>query len=316
MSLRVVFMGTPEFALPAFETLARCSKIVAVVTQPDRPQKRGQHTISISPIKAAAEHMGIPVLQPLRLRSAPSVVAQLSDLAPELIVTAAFGQILPQSVLNIPKWGCLNLHASLLPHLRGGAPIQWALIRGKVETGVTIMQMDAGLDTGPILRQRAIPIGDEETHPQLSVRLAHLGADLLGGVVADLTSGQCIQPIPQSHIEATRAPLLTAEDGKIRWDEAARDIYNRWRATIHWPGAVTVYQTMRWKIPRLSVGSEVGQCGAHGEILRLTREGLEVAAGTGYIILGEIQPEGRRSMTAWEYARGHTVRDGVILGVL
>ena len=309
--LRVVFMGTPEFALPSFEAVAAAEEVIAVVTQPDRPQGRGL-SLQPSPIKRAALKRSVPIHQPERIRKEPAFIETLARMAPELIVVVAFGQILPEAVLKIPALGCINLHASLLPKYRGAAPIQWAIIRGEKETGVTTMQMDAGMDTGPMLLRASLAIGPSETSADLAPRLARLGADLLTQTLSQLKEGG-LTPIPQDPPEATLAPLLKKEDGGIRWGESASSIYNRWRGTIPWPGSATHYEGARWKVPSLRIGSEEGKRGAPGEVLEISEKGLEVAAGMGYIIVERLQPEGGRVMTPKEYAAGRPIRKGSVL---
>lgn len=309
--LRVVFMGTPEFALPSFEAVAAAEEVIAAVTQPDRPKGRGL-ALFPSPIKSAALKRSIPVYQPERIRKEPAFIEALARLAPDLIVVIAFGQILPEAVLKIPPLGCINVHASLLPKYRGAAPIQWALIRGEKETGVTTMQMDVGMDTGPILLQAPVPIDPAETAASLSPRLAGAGADLLVKTLSELKAGR-LTPIPQDSFQATLAPLLKKEDGEIRWREGAIAIFDRWRGVTPWPGSATCHEGARWKIVSLQVGSPEGGFGAPGEIVRLSEKGLEVAAGMGYIIIERLQPEGGRVMTPKEYAAGHPIREGSVL---
>lgn len=309
--LRALFMGTPDFALPSFEALAESEEILAVVTQPDRPKGRGE-VLTPPPIKLAALKRSLPVLQPERIRKDPAFIQHLSELAPDLIVVVAFGQILPESVLKIPRLGCINVHASLLPKYRGAAPIQWAIIRGEQETGVTTMQMDVGMDTGPMLLRHSVPIAPDETAATLAPRLAKLGASVLIDTLSLLKEG-ALTPVAQDPSDATLAPLLKKEDGLIRWEESAEAIFNRARGVEPWPGTTTFYQGKRWKIIRLQIGSREGSGGQPGEILRLSEKGLEVAAGMGYILINELQPEGGRRMTAQEYAAGHPIQERTVL---
>lgn len=309
--LRVVFMGTPIFALSSFEALAEAEEVIAVVTQPDRAQGRGL-AVSLSPIKTAALERGLPVYQPERIRKEPGFVEMLKGLAPDLIVVVAFGQILPETVLKIPPLGCINVHASLLPKYRGAAPIQWALIRGEKESGVTTMQMDPGMDTGPILLQASIPVGPAETAGSLSDRLAQIGAELLIETLSKLKEGK-VTPIPQDSAKAILAPLLKKEDGEIRWEETPQSIFNRWRGLTPWPGTTTYYEGERWKLISIQIGKGEGRRGSPGEIVGLSEKGLEVAAGMGYIIIDRLQPEGGRVMTPREYAAGHPIRTGSVL---
>ncbi len=301
--MRVVFMGTPRFALPAFEAIADTESIVAVVTQPDRPKGRGMSVIP-SAIKAAAVERSLPIHQPERIRRDGLFLQTLSEMAPDVIVVVAFGQILPESVLNVPRFGCINLHASLLPAYRGAAPVQWALIRGETETGVTTLQMDAGMDTGPILLQRTTPITPDETAEVLATRLSHLGAVLLVETLDLLKEGRLVA-VAQREAAATLSPLLKKEDGQIRWGERAQAIFNRWRGVISWPGSTTFWKGTPLRMTELSIGSEEGRWGNPGEMLRLTPAGLDVAAGIGYVVVKMLQPEGGRKMTPWQYAAGH-----------
>ncbi|MFQ5949509.1 MAG: methionyl-tRNA formyltransferase [Nitrospiria bacterium] len=308
---RVVFMGTPPFALPSFQSIFESEEVIAVVTQPDRPKGRGG-TRTPPPIKIAAIQKGLPVYQPERLRKAPLFVEDLSRLAPDLIVVVAFGQILPDLILQIPQYGCINLHASLLPKYRGAAPVQWAVIHGEAETGVTTMQMDTGMDTGPILQQRSVMIDPDETADFLASRLAVIGAELLVETVARLKDG-ALKAVPQDPSRGTIAPLLKKADGMIRWEARAQAIYNRWRGLFPWPGSTTFYGRERWKITSLRIGSSEGSWGRPGEVIRLSEKGLEVAAGMGYILINGLQPEGRRKMTPREYAVGHRIEEGSLL---
>lgn len=304
-------MGTPDFALPSFQAMAASEEVIAVVTQPDRPKGR-KGVFTPPPIKTAARAMGIPVFQPERLKKSEALIEQLKAFKPDLIVVVAFGQILPESVLNIPKAGCINVHASLLPKYRGAAPIQWAIIRGETETGVTTMKMDVGMDTGPILLKRVLKIAPDETAESLSPKLAGLGAGLLLETLSELKADRLIAK-PQDDTQATLAPLLKKEEGWVRWEEDPADIYNRWRGLYPWPGAATCYKQARWKITAMAVGDEQGRAGQPGELLALSQEGLEVAAREGYILIKGLQPEGKREMTPLEYAAGHALEVGTRL---
>ncbi|MFQ5598472.1 MAG: methionyl-tRNA formyltransferase [Nitrospiria bacterium] len=310
-SLRLVFMGTPDFAVPSFYALAESETLAGVVTQPDRPKGR-KGILTPPPIKTAASERQIPILQPERLKKSSEVAAFLADLNLHLIVVVAFGQILPENILKIPRYGCINVHASLLPKYRGAGPIQWAIINGETHTGITTMLMDAGMDTGPILLQEAIPIGPDETAASLSSRLSKAGAGLLLKTIGALKEGTLL-PKPQDDVLASHAPLLKKEAGWVDWGETAPSIYNRWRALLPWPGLTTVYKQARWKLVSLEVGAGTGHYGKPGEIFRRSEHGLEVAAGHGYIIIKALQPEGKREMTPSEYAAGHRIDAGSIL---
>ncbi|HET7875818.1 MAG TPA: methionyl-tRNA formyltransferase, partial [Methylomirabilota bacterium] len=243
-----MFYGTPEFALPTLDALLEHHAVVAVVTQPDRPAGRGQR-LTPPAVKVRATRAGVPVLQPARLRD-PEWPGRLAELKPDVAVVAAFGQILPKAVLDVPARGSINVHASLLPRYRGAAPIAWAIIRGETETGITTFQMDPGMDTGPMLLREATPIGAEETAGQLSARLAVIGARVLLTTLAVLDA---ITPEPQDHTRATLAPRLKKEDGYLRLAEPARDLANRARGCNPWPGAAVMTPTGRLLIWRTGV---------------------------------------------------------------
>lgn len=302
-------MGSPRFALPTLEWLLENEEVAGVVTQPDRRQGRGRE-LSPPPVKVAAQRAGIPVLQPVRLR-APEAVAQVAAFRPELIVVVAYGQILPQEVLDIPPLGCLNVHASLLPKYRGAAPVQWALIRGETVTGVTIMRMEAGLDTGDILLQRATAIGPEETAEELSGRLAVMGAGLLAEALARLRENTLFA-VPQNHAAATLAPRLTKADGAIDWRRTAREVCNLVRGVQPWPGAYTFLRGRPLKVFGCRVVE--GEATVPGEVLEVGPEGLLVSAGEGRLILRELQAAGGKRLAAAQFVLGHPVPPGTVLG--
>lgn len=309
--MRLVFMGTPEFAVPSLESLLRSEEtVVGVVTQPDRPKGRGRSVVA-SPVKRVCQRVGLPVLQPLKMKD-PAFLEALRDWKPELIAVAAFGRILPPVILELPPQGCVNVHASLLPKYRGAAPIQWALINGEPETGVTTMLMDAGMDTGPILLQERVPIQPEETADVLSTRLAVVGGRLLLVTIQGLKAGT-VMPKPQDHSQATLAPLLKKEDGLIDWTLGASAIVNRIRGLTPWPGAYTFMGRDRWliwralPIPRSSGGHRPGT------ILEVTKEAMLVATGTDLLAVTEIQPANRRRMAVAPYLAGHPVQVGTVL---
>lgn len=301
-------MGTPQFALPSFEATANSEEIIAVVTQPDRPSGRGMK-LTPSPIKKAALQKSIPIYQPERIRKDVAFIKTLSDLAPDIIVVVAFGQILPASVLNIPPLGCINLHASLLPKYRGAAPIQWALIRGEKTTGVASMKMDVGMDTGSILLQKEVAIGESEMAPEFSQRLSCIGADLLVETIQQIKSGQRM-PTPQRTEGVTFAPLLKKEDGFIRWQESAEEIFNRWRGVFSWPGTTMFHGEERLKIVSLEIGAREGKWGVPGVLLKISAKGLEVAAGIGYIIVIRLKLAGGKDISSAEYAAGNHLLHG------
>ncbi len=306
-TIRVLFMGTPDFAVPSLRALMAQANaglaVAGVVTRPDKPVGRKQQVI-FSPVKQFALELGIPVYQPGPLRR-PEALALLRDLAPDLIVVAAFGQILPSEVLELPLHGCLNVHASLLPRWRGASPINAAILAGDAETGVTIMQMDAGLDTGPALARRATPIGPDETAGELSDRLALLGAELLVETVPRWLAG-VVTPELQDESQATVTRLLQKSDGRLDWQRPAAESARQVRAYTPWPGAFTTWEGHTLKVLRASVISTSrvdvppGVCFApDGEAT------LAVACGQGALALEVIQLEGKRAMTTAEVVRGH-----------
>jgi len=312
--LRVVFMGTPLFALPSFQSILRSEHVVGVVTQPDRPQGRGM-VMTASPIKEEARKHSLPVYQPVRIRQDVALIKTLADLAPDIIIVVAFGQILPASVLKIPRLGCMNVHASLLPKYRGASPIQYALICGEEKTGVTTMLMDEGMDTGPILLQQTAEILPSETAKALAERLSTMGAALLMETLAQFKINQLV-PIQQDSLGVlpAAAPLLNKEDGVIRWQESASAIFNRWRGVFVWPGTTTSYGNALWKIVSMEIGDPNGHWGAHGELLSVSEKGLAVASGIGYIIITRFKLASGKSLSPKEYIAGHSIECGVILG--
>jgi methionyl-tRNA formyltransferase len=307
--MRLVFLGTPAFAVPALEALARTHDVISVVTQPDRPKGRGQE-LSASPVKQAAARMGIPVYQPERIRR-PEAQAQLASLAPEIMVVVGYGQIIPQSVIDMAPRGIVNVHASLLPKYRGAAPIQWAIVNGESRTGVTTMQINAGLDTGDILLDRETEIGHDETAMELGQRLSVMGAELLIETMDGLARGT-IAPRKQDDARASLAPILTKEDGAISWTEAASAIHNRVRGLVPWPGAYTRFRGQLLHIWRAKLTSARATL-APGRVLEGAR--FSVACGDGGVLhLLEVQMEGRKRMSAETFANGQRLSETDILG--
>jgi methionyl-tRNA formyltransferase len=298
--MRAVFLGTPEFAVPTLEhMLSAGHEVVTVVTQPDRPQGRKQELIP-SPVKAAAVRHGLPVFQPERIRR-PEAIEHLRSLSPEIMVVVGYGQIIPQAVIDIAPRGIVNVHASLLPELRGAAPIQWSIARGAESTGVTTMQIDQGLDTGAILLQSETAVGPEETAVDLSPRLAEDGARLLVKTLAALESGG-LRPTPQDSSRATWAPILKKEDGRLDWTSPAHSIHNHIRGLQPWPGAWTCFrgQTLHLWRSRLSGRRWDSVPGAI-----IYDDGVFALAGDGAALeLLEVQLEGRKKMPAAVFANG------------
>lgn len=308
---RLLFMGTPEFAVPSLKMLIDAGyPVVGVATQPDKPKGRGQRLQS-SPVKELAEEYGLLVLQPERVRD-ETFLQIFRGLNPDLVVVAAFGQILPGEILERPKLGCLNVHPSLLPKYRGAAPLNWSLIRGEKTTGVTIMMMDAGVDTGDIILQEETAVGEGETCDCLHDRLAGMGANLLLEAVRQIEEGTLTRT-PQDHRQATYAPRLKKEDGRIDWGRDAVDIVNFIRGLSSTPGAYTSLGGKVLKIFRAE--AEEGPAGeAAGQIGPATKKGLPVTTGKGCVIIQEVQLEGKNRMTTQDFLRGYRLPPRTQLG--
>jgi methionyl-tRNA formyltransferase len=300
---RIVFMGTPELAVPSLQACREVGEVVAVVTQPDRPRDRG-HTVQPSPVKVAAEAAGLPVLQPVRLKG-EDFAATLGALNPEVAVVTAYGRILPVDVLATPRRGCLNVHASLLPRWRGAAPIQWAIAEGDRETGVCLMQMEAGLDTGPILASRRQAIAQDDTALTLGARLAGLAGQLLREELPRFFAAALLA-LPQPAEGVTLAPLVKKADGWMDFQKPAQVLERRLRAFTPWPGAWTTLEGQRVNVHRVKLGQGTG---APGTVLS-TEGGLEVACGSGSLWLVQLQAEGKRRMEAAVFLRGHPLKLG------
>jgi methionyl-tRNA formyltransferase len=298
--MRLVFLGTPSFAVPTLQAVARIHEIVTVVTQPDRPKGRG-HEFAASAVKQAA--LGLPVYQPERIKR-PEAQAHLASLKPEIMVVVGYGQIIPQPVIDIAPRGIVNVHASLLPKYRGAAPIQWAIINGDARTGVTTIQINAGLDTGDILLARETEIGPEETALELGDRLAVMGAELLVETLDGLSRG-VIRPRKQDDAQASLAPILKKEDGDIDWKQPAAAIHNRVRGLVPWPGAYTRFRGQLLHIWRARLAPE-GIPPAPGRVL---------VCGDGRMLeLLEVQLEGRKRMSAEAFANGQRLTKNDVLG--
>jgi methionyl-tRNA formyltransferase len=306
--LRVLFYGTPAFALPTLEALLGAHEVVAAITQPDRPAGRGQR-LTPPPVKARAEAAGLPVLQPPRLRD-PGWPERLAEFRADVAVVVAFGQILPKTVLDVPARGSINVHASLLPRYRGAAPIAWAIIRGERETGITTFQMDPGMDTGNMLDREATAIGPDETAGELAARLAPLGAAVLLRTLARLDT---LTPEPQDHAQATLAPRLKKEDGRLSLAESARALAARVRGCNPWPGAALAAPGGRLAIWRaVAVPHPAGA--PPGTLVTTGPGALAIATAEGMLLPVEVQPENRKAV-AWEdFLRGARLRAGDRLG--
>ena len=308
---RVVFMGTPDFGVPILEALSVEHDVVAVVTQPDRAAGRGRHQLAVPPVKQVAEARGLRILQPARLRRDRPVLEILRQLLPDVFVLAAFGQILPPEVLAIPAHGCIGVHASLLPKLRGAAPIAAAILRGKVETGITLMLTDPGMDTGPIVAQRALDIEPRDTTETLSRRLAVLGATLLIQTLAEWLAGS-ITPRPQDDSQATYAPPIAADAGAIDWRRPAAEIDRLIRAYTPWPGAFTTFQQARLKILNAHAMPSFPVTDVPGRVIEAERS-VGIVTAEGLLWLEMVQMAGRKAMLAHQFAMGHRDFPGAIL---
>lgn len=309
-SIRTVFMGTPEFALATFTGLIDFGlNLVGVFTQPDRPKGRGKK-LAAPPVKELALQQQIPVFQPLKLRD-PAAVAQLRELQPDLIVVVAYGQILPKAVLDIPQYGCINVHASLLPKYRGAAPINQAIIDGETETGVTTMYMDVGLDTGDMLVKYRLTIGENETAGELHDRLALLGREAMEETLRQICSGTLIAE-KQDDSLSCYAPMLKKEDGLIDWQQSAATIHNLVRGLDPWPGAYSHLDGEVLKISATSVAADLS--GEPGTVLLADAEGVRVACREGALVIGRLQLPGRKRLAAADFLRGRELPIGTRLG--
>ena len=309
--MRALFFGTPEFAVPSLDALSEIAEVVGVVCQPDKPAGRG-NIMTAPPVKERAEALDLPVIQPVKLKDgtfAQWARAQNADVA----LVVAYGRILPKDVLVAPRLGCVNVHASLLPKLRGAAPITWAVVNGETETGVTLMQMDEGMDTGDALERFMTEIGRDETAGELSARLAAIGALAVRKGLPKLERGEYV-PSPQAHDGATLAPILKKEDGRMRFDVAARRVHDHVRGMSPWPGAFTKRAERVVKVHESRV-SEVSRVDAKpGEVLIADKSRVLVACGSGAVELVRVQLEGKKPITGAEWAGSRGVATGDMLG--
>ena len=323
--MRVVFMGTPDFAVPVLEALIGAHQVAGVVTQPDKRKGRGK-AVQFSPVKETALAHGIPVWQPVRVTE-ESFLAQLEELAPDVIVVAAFGQILPERILNLPPYGCINVHASLLPKYRGAAPIQWAVIDGEKETGITIMYMEKGLDTGDMIKKAAVTIDPKETGESLHDKLAALGGPLLLEALSELEEGRA-KPQPQKEEDSSYARMLTKDLGKIDWTRDAASIERLVRGLNPWPSAYTslggktlkLWDTdaVSWKEAGLTDDSQDGDPAAGmvpGTVAAVTKKAVYVMTGNDLLKINELQLQGKKRMPVSSFLLGCHVEPGTVLGV-
>jgi len=312
-ALKLVFCGTPQFAVPTLEAvIAAGHEIALVVTQPDRAAGRGME-MQPPPVKRVALEHGIPVAQPEKIKNNFEFRTLLEDILPEAILVVAYGRIIPQWMLDLPPFGCINLHGSLLPKYRGAAPIQWAIASGENITGVTTMRLDAGLDTGDLLLAKVVPIGQEETAVDVYEGLAAMGAELMVETLCGLAEKSLFCQ-PQDHSLATLAPILTREDGRIDFTRTAQSIYDRWRGFQPWPGAHTTLRGKKLIVHRMQIGA--GAMGGEAGTLAVAADAMTVACGDGTTIdLIEVQAEGKRRMSAAEFLHGHQIKSGERLGI-
>ena len=323
--MNIVFMGTPDFAVGALEAIIEAGhRVVAVVTQPDKPKGRGKE-IQMTPVKECAVAHGIPVFQPVRVKDAEAVDT-LRGYDADVFVVAAFGQILSEEILTMPKYGCVNIHASLLPKYRGSAPIQWAIINGESVSGVTIMQMDCGIDTGDMLMKAEVTIEPRETGDSLHDKLAEAGAKLIVEALPKIESGD-VTPVKQNDGEACYAKMLQKSMGKIDWQKSAPELDRLIRGLISWPGASTVYRGKTLKIWEEKVAAQEELQGkdaaAHtgvkdaepGTVVLVEKDAFYVRTGNGCLKILEVQPEGKKRMAVKDFLLGYQVKEGEMLGV-
>ncbi len=304
---RIIFMGTPDFSVPALQALIDGpDHVTAVVTQPDRPKGRGKK-LTPPPVKVLAESAGIPVIQPTKIKT-EEFAAQLRSYNPDLIIVAAYGRILPSSILDLPPMGCINIHGSLLPRHRGAAPIQWAILAGDKEAGVTIMQMDVGMDTGDMLLPASIPVQEDDTAGSLFTKLSELGGKALLQAL-DLLRQDKLPPVKQDHSLATEAPPLKKEDGCIDWKKSAEEIHCLIRGMDPWPTAYSFLDGKRFRFFSPTVSTRETDL-LPGAIVQADRDGLSIATGNGVLSVSEIQPEGKKRMSVEAYLCGQKLTPG------
>lgn len=311
--MNIVFMGTPDFAVGALEAIIEAGhRVAAVVTQPDKPKGRGKE-IQMTPVKECAVAHGIPVFQPVKVKDAEAV-DMLRSYDADIFVVAAFGQILSEEILAMPKYGCVNIHASLLPKYRGSAPIQWAIINGESVSGVTIMQMDRGIDTGDMLMKAEVAIGPRETGDSLHDKLAAAGAKLIVEALIKIENGDAT-PVKQNDDEASYAKMLQKSMGKIDWQKSAQELDRLIRGLISWPGAATVYRGKTLKIWKEETAHTDAGSAEPGTVVLVEKEAFYVQTGNGCLKILEVQPEGKKRMAVRDFLLGYQVKEGEILGV-
>lgn len=309
--MKVVFMGTPDIAVPCLQKIIdEGHEVIGVVTQPDKPKGRGKK-LCMSPVKELALKYDIPVYQPIRARD-DEFVQTLKHLNPELIVVVAFGQILPKAILDIPKLGCINVHVSLLPKYRGAAPINWVIINGEQKTGVTTMYMDEGLDTGDMILKSEVDLDDNITAGELHDKMMEIGADTLKQTM-DLIEKGCAPRETQNHDEFSYAPIMNKSLGNIKWNNSAKEIHNLVRGVNPWPSAYTIYNGDTMKIWKTEVLGEKSDK-TPGTILKVDKDGIRISTEDNIILVKEIQMPGKKRVLVSEYIKGNTIESGAILG--
>lgn len=311
--MKIVFMGTPDFAVPSLEMLvSEGYEVVAAVTQPDKPKGRG-NKLTAPPVKEFAIKNGIQVLQPAKIKTL-EFVEQIRELQPDLLITAAYGKILSKELLEVPVLGCINVHGSLLPAYRGAAPINWAVINGEEKTGITTMFTDVGLDTGDMLLKRELDIGPDMTVGELHDKMAVLGAEVLRDTLLELKKGT-LKRIPQDDSVSTYAPMMNKELGLIDWSKKASEIHNLVRGTDPWPGAYTLLEGNRMRVWKTALTKEsADSCQENGTILKVDDQGILVKGSDDNLLLLEVQFDSSRRMSVKEYIRGHEIKTGETLG--
>lgn len=308
--MRIIYMGTPDFAVPTLEALIQSKhEVIAVITQPDKPKGRGK-AMQFPPVKEKALEYGIPVYQPVKVRE-PAFIEQMKEWEPDAIVVAAFGQLLPKAVLDLPRYGCINVHASLLPKYRGAAPIQWVIINGEKETGITTMFMDVGLDTGDMLKKTVIPIAEKETGESLHDKLAVLGGPLMLETLEELENGTAVR-IKQEDEQSCYAKMLTKSLGNIDWSQPAIQIERLIRGLNAWPSAYTKWEDKTLKIWAADVVEGNKEGAVAGEVVEKQKKALIVQTGEGQLSLKEVQLQGKKRMDIDAFLRGYPIMEGTV----
>lgn len=308
--VRALFFGTPAIAVPSLSALASLTEVVGVVCQPDRPSGRGL-ALASPPVKQRAQELGLVVCQPEKIRT-PDFAAWVTERQADVALVIAYGRILPKAILEAPRHGCLNLHASILPKYRGAAPITWAIAHGEVETGISLMQMDEGCDTGPVFTQHTLPIGPDMTADELAVALGQLAAEVVQRDLLRVLSGEVLRTAQDSSL-ATQAPILQKEDGKIDWSKDSHAVHDHVRAMTSWPGAFTHAAGKLLKVLQTEHGSEVSAA-PPGTVVTADKRGVEIACGRGTIHLLRGQLEGKKALGAQELVSGRALSAGMVLG--